>query len=273
MDAENAAAIRAAYGWGVASHKPVPLPDNKIGVMVPEGSKLEVVKSDIPYLNDAFVKQSVVVLDTDSFCTYVNRFKDPCTQIFALPGFAAGGQAILHGVLDYHGSMDVEGGAGYCVHHVRYQPRYSDQWKLWSQTLKLSQIEFCEFIEENRADIESPAAAQLLDLVRTFKAKKSTAYNSVVYNSNGDVTLGYEEKTDAGQSTAMPQELVLGIPVFFRGERFKAKILVRYRVGNGGVQFELKPDRFDIIEDEAFSDIVKVVADRTTVVPYLGKVV
>ena len=235
-------------------------------IFVPEGYRAEKVNPlDEPLTR---IKQGVTFHDRDSFVNYVNRFKSDATRLFAEPGFLSPHGAAVTAVLDYH----QPGQPDYAVHVATYKPRYSEQWKTWGQAASgtLRQAEFAEFIEENRADVSAPEAAVLLDIIRTFKASRKIEFDSVVYQPNGDVKLAYEDKTQQGTST-LPEQMQLGIPVYFRGTRYAVPVFIRYKVGGGAVQFQLKLDRPDVIEDEAFSELTDDIATKTSIEVYIGR--
>lgn len=241
-------------------------PDGGKLVIIPEGYRAERIEPAMP----PRIKQGVTLHDRDSFVGYVNRFKTEATQVFAEPGFLAGGVARVVAVIDYHAPKQADHG----WHSATYTPRYSEQWQRWQKACAqpLRQAEFAEFIEEVRGDIVDPDAAKLLDIVRTFKASKRVEFDSVVYQPNGDVKLGYEERTEQkGSSGLLPEVMHLGIPVYFRGSAYKVPVLVRYKVANGAVAFALKIDREDIIEDTAFSELTAAVKDATVIDVYLGR--
>lgn len=261
--------IKAIYDQGRAAMPEIELPDNKLGIVIPKDYKIEQFSAVEPELTR--IHQSVTVYDEPSFIAYVNRFKDADTQIFAVPGFINNGQASIVASIDYHMPGEPTRNSHFCT----YAPRYSEPWKRWHAVCKdpLKQVPFAELIEECRADIQEPAAALLLNIVRTFKANKKTDFDSVVYQTNGSVTLNYSESVQQqGQSGALPEVMQLGIPVYFRGQAFKIPVMVRYRVGNGGVTFDLKLDRADIIEDAAFGEILARIEKECEVKPYLGSV-
>jgi len=263
MDENN---IKTALDAGAARAPAHDLPDGSRLVIVPEGYKAHPVEAAMPFR----AKASVTMHDRDSFVGYLNRFKKEATRIFAEPGFLAGGQAKVVGVIDYHSPNAPDHGG----HSATYAPRYSEQWVRWQNACKqpLRQAEFAEFIEEVRNDIVTPDAAQLLDIVRTFKASKRVEFDSVVYQPNGDVKLGYEERTEQkGTSGTLPEQMTLGIPVYYRGTGYKVPVLVRYKVANGAVMFSLKLDRADIIEDAAFAELTKASSEATSIDCYLGR--
>ena len=241
-------------------------PDGGKLVIIPKGYQVENVsplEKPLPR-----IVQSVTFHDRDSFVSYVNRYKSSATRLFAAPGFLDSGGAVVTAIIDYH-EADTP---AYGVHVATYRPRYSEQWKTWERAASapMRQAEFAEFIEENRADVSAPEAAVLLDIIRTFKASRKIEFDSVVYQPNGDVKLAYEDKTQQGTSV-LPEKMQLGIPVYFRGTRYAVPVFIRYKVGSGVVQFQLKLDRPDVIEDEAFSELTSDISDKTGIEVYLGR--
>lgn len=237
-------------------------------VIVPEGYRAERIsplEEPLPR-----IRQAVTMHDRDSFTSYVNRYKNDGTRIFAEPGFLASGVARIAATMDYH----TPDKADYGAHVATYSPRYSDQWQRWQKasSVPMKQAEFAEFVEEVRADIVEPDAARLMDIVRTFKASKKVEYDSLVYQSNGDVMLAYDERTEQkGQSGALPETMKIGIPVYFRGTTYAVPIFIRFKVSSGAVQFHLKIDRADVIEDAAFQELTAEVNKATGIDVYLGR--
>lgn len=260
--------IRTAFDVGRSGAPTIPAPDGSLVALVPKDTQQITLPPHEPILTR--VRQKVTVHDRDSFVAYVTRYKTQRTRLFAEPGFLAQGGAHVSAVVDYHGSD----GPDHCAHSVVYRPRYSDQWQRWHKACAqpLKQAEFAELIEELRSDIREPEAAKLLDIVRAFKASKRVEFDSVVYQPGGDVTLAYDEKTQQqGKSGPLPEKLTLGIPVYFRGTVYAVPVWVRFRVGNGAVQFQLKMDRADVIEDVAFGEISQAVSAATGIEAYLGR--
>lgn len=242
-------------------------PDGGKALIVPDGYRVERITPVEPPLPR--IKQTPVMHDRDSFAAYVNRFKQANTQLFAEPGFLATGGAHVTAVIDYHSPTVPDRSA----HVVCYRPRYSEQWQRWVSASKapMKQAQFAEFVEECRADIVEPEAARLLDIVRTFKASKKVEFDSIVYQPNGDVKLAYDEKTQQnGSSGALPELMKLGIPIYFRGTVYAVPVFVRYRVADGAVQFQLKIDRADVIEDAAFGEVMAGISEATSIGVYLG---
>lgn len=263
-----AEAIEKIVGLGARAPQPLALADGGQAILVPEGYRAErysPLEAPLPR-----IRQAVTLHDAASFIAYVNRYKTSETRLFAEPGFLANGQAHVVGVIDYHEPS----AAKYGVHVVNYVPRYSDQWRFWSKlcAAPLKQVAFAEVIEEARADIRDPEAAHLLDIVRTFKANKKVDFDSVVYQPGGDVRLAYSEQTQQqGSSGVLPEVMQLGIPVYFRGTVYAVPVFVRYRVGGGAVEFQLKLDRSDVIEDAAFGELTADISKHCEIEVYLGR--
>ena len=247
------------------------LPDGSVGIVVPAGYKIEKFQRVDPPMQ-SFTTARPMLHDQQSFIAYVNQFKEGSTSIFAEPGFLRSGQACVQAVIDYHD----DAAPNRCAHVATFQPRYSDAWTRWNNAAKapMTQAAFAEFVEECRNDIVEPEAARLLDIVRTFKASKKVEFDSVTYQPNGDVKLVYEDRTEQKQATsgALPETMKLGIPVYFRGDAYKVPVFVRYRVGDGAVKFQIKIDRADVIEDEAFKMLMAAIEKETQIAPYLGRV-
>lgn len=265
----NSEMVQTIFNMGARGAPTVERPDGGRTAFVPVDSKAV----DIPPLEPTLtrIRQHVTLHDRDSFVAYVNRYKTEATRLFAEPGFLASGKAAVSAVLDYHRPDGPE----HVAHIATYAPRYSEQWQRWHKACSepMRQAEFAEFIEECREDIREPSAAQLLDIVRTFKASKKAEFDSLTYQPNGSVKLVYDEKVhqQAGSSGELPEKMTLGIPVYFRGTVYAVPVFVRYRVGQGAVVFQLKLDRADVIEDAAFAELTKAVAEATEIEVYLGR--
>jgi hypothetical protein len=278
----TAEAIQSVLQRLDSTPKGVDLQDGRQGVIIPAGHKLEMIAPITPVLPGR-VAATVLVHDQASFIAYINRYKTEATQLFAEPGFLSGGSAKMQAILDYHraatnGEMKDKDNkkvtqANHTAHVANFVPRYSDAWMRWQAASKqpMEQAELAEFIEENRADIDTPSAAEMLDIVRSFKVKKDTEYDSVTYQPDGGVKLHYSEKVQQQGSTVFPEKLHIGIPVYFRGDAFKIGVFTRFKLGGGKLKFQLKLDRDDLVEDVAFGDMIAKVSEAVGIGAYLGR--
>ena len=251
-------------GRGVSD--PIKLDNGRQGVVVPHGFSLEqIAPIDQPLPEN--IQQDVTLYDEASLVAYIKEYKSEKTKGFAAPGFLAGDRhPYIWAAIDYHEQDQVNRNQ----HIARYRPRYSDEWKLWINKGAMNQTEFAEFIEENRHDITQPTAAELLDLARNFKASRKIQYDKTFTEKDGTTKLTYNDETEATGEIVVPDQIKIGIPVYFNGPRYAVEFWVRYRVGNGTVSFNLKPDRADVVEKHAFDEMATRVQDETEIPVYLG---
>lgn len=224
------------------------------------------------------IEQKPELHTVESFVAYVNTYKTPATRLFARVAQGRGVPASFHALFDYHGAAegDAAGKPNHLEHCAKFAPAYAEEWKTWNAAAArgaMKQVEFAEFIEENRRDIRFPDAAVLLDLVSKFKAKKNVDFDSVTYQPNGNIKLEYNEETKpigpAGQPVTVPETLTIGIPVFFKGAPFEINVFLRYRVDKG-VTFSIKLDRPDYVETSAFDLLAEQVRTETGLEIWLG---
>lgn len=251
--------------------KKLELPGDKVGILVPKGMSLETHEPRWPTLQR--VSAARTFYDRASFCDYVKTFSDDRTRLFALPAHLSGGrEATVTAIFDDHLPSKPEYGA----HTAKLVLQFSEEWRAWTAAAsnKFTQHEFAEWIEERRRDIASPSAAEMLDLVRNFKASRKVQFDSVAYQENGDIRLTYDEDTQASAKStgmAVPASLKLGIPVYFNGELFEVGVLLRYRLGAGSVSFEIKLDRPDYVETAAFDRILAEIREATDHTALIGR--
>jgi hypothetical protein len=237
-------------------------------VIIPEGFHAHTVPPRDKML--VRIQQAPAFYDAGGFSSYVNRFKSDATRIFALPGHLASDQrARVMAIMDYHAPPST---AAHGLHVATFLPRYSEPWLRWTKAPAMAQVAFAEFVEENRADIVDPDAAVLLDIVSKFKTSRKQEYDSVVYQSNGDVVVAWSDKTEnAGKpGVVVPDKLKLGIPIYFRGTVFEVPVFMRYRLADGKLMFQVKVDRADYVEQAAFDEITGKISAETSIEVYLG---
>lgn len=242
-------------------------------VILPNGGVQHLAPIDAPMTH---VKQSVAAFDATSFAAYVNRFKQTApiiddetaevvkdeyagiTTIFADPNTSC-----LRAVIDYHEYDD----PGRCAHSIRYDVPWSEQWGRWRAIdgKAMSQVDFAEFIEENLQDIVEPEGATFLDLVTGLQAKKRISFESGVRLQDGTNQLTYAEDVEAkGRGNLLvPSEFAIGAPIFFGGESYRVRCLLRYRIDEGRLIFIIKIHRRQFIEQTAFQHICQTVAEIT----------
>ncbi len=204
-------------------------------------------------------RAQVKVQDCESFIAYVKAYQEPGTVIFARVSESGGG---FTAILDYHQSnrpMIPTPAAGeeqpptstpphpaqWGEHVCDYICEFTPEWKRWSEASgkALTQAAMAQFIEENMFDIEDPAPAQMLEMVKTLEATQGVQFKSSIRLENGDRQLAYAVETGAkaGQrgDLTVPQRFLLRFAIFTGGLRYHIECRFRYAIDNGQLRLEV----------------------------------
>ncbi len=165
-------------------------------------------------------------------------------------------------IMDWHDPATPEW-SGWADHSATYPLKLTREWQEWNAISgkSLSQKDFAEFIEEHLDEIKEPSSSDVLTVVTTLTGKRKVNFTNATSLGNGDVSLQWEEITDAkgAGDIRVPSQIVLAIPVF-RGASdettFEIKALFRYRIQDGRLSFEIKLLHADKVLDLAFAQIV-----------------
>lgn len=231
---EQSSALLEAIKFGATLAHPMHADVGEYGqkpyVVLPEGYTVKDVESTLA--NPTRKRGKATLSDTASFIAYFMRHAAPNESAiygnFDPPSFTA--------VLDDHST---DGTAGWREHVAKYACPLSVEWATWTgaNKVKMKQVDFAQFIEDNLPDIVEPAAAHMLEVSRTLEAKKAVNFASGVRLANGEVQFTYEEKVDGSAGKGqfhVPEIFSIGIPVFQRGVRYRIEARLRYRIAEGG---------------------------------------
>lgn len=203
--------------------------------------------------------------DIDSFAAYWAKHADAGSDIYADRD-----SRTITAVLDAHNGPGVDDGARWGQHRAVYTATYSHQFATWldGNDMSMTQEAFAEFVEDNRADIFHPAAADMLEIVQTLEGTTRATWTAGIRLANGSRKLVWAEETDAkagtGGDLAIPTELTLRMPVFDRAavaDEVTARF--RYRITSGKLTLLYKLDRPTDVVTAAFEHLVADVADKT----------
>lgn len=223
-----AAALEAGKELGamkVTEVKGVPV------VLTPKGMALHELHDLLP--RPARLKQGVVTQTADSFIEYFNEFATDTSVIFC--NIDAGS---FQGILDYHGDADTP---AWGSHKVSHTCQTTKEWDTWSEHngVKMDQVEFAFFLEQSLDEIRVPAAAQMLEIALTLKAKTKLNFESGQRLSDGQVQFQYREELDGRAGVRgeiqIPEKFKLGLRVFEGGDAFEMDARFRYRIREGKV--------------------------------------
>lgn len=176
------------------------------------------------------IRSKVILIDVDSFVTYVNRYKTTATQIFAN---ATAGH--FTAILDYP-----EKDAPHWARHIVELNLSKTPEFLELETLNkklIDQDDFVEWIENNPTIFRHPPYADLLEIARTLQAANNVEFESKYDSKSGIRTLVLKETSlaKAGQKYDMeiPSDLVFLIEPFKHGEAMEFPARFRFRTSAG----------------------------------------
>jgi uncharacterized protein YfdQ (DUF2303 family) len=236
-------------------------------LVVPKGFELKNLEEYVYNKHNATperIKQTVSVLDADSFIEYYNRFGDPNSRTFAHEPTIS-----VTSILDYHGEK--HGSPRWGEHQLKLTLQKSVEWNTWmgGNNKKFSQQEFGEFLEQHAIDISRPSPARMVEVARDLETSTSCEFGSGLRMQDGQVRFKYTETTNArvgtqgGGTLDVPEDFELSIPVFIGGAAVPVKALLRFRIPEGKLTFWytlLRPesvlrDAFITARDRIASDL------------------
>lgn len=248
-----------------------------------------------PYF-DAWAKQperrkgTAHVRDAESFTEHVNRHKGADSVIFANPDRTS---PKLLGVYDYNPAGDDITDARYMQHRVEYSVQTSDEWKAWMgiNGKPLDPRTFAEFIEDRIADVMNPGDGDakldaisdllrgswaspptLIGLSRGIEVSIASKVKHATTLASGEISVAFEEvhNDGAGQPLKVPNLFLIGIPVFYKGDRFPIVAKLRYRVDGSSLRWSIALHQPDVAFDKAFDELCTEVEADTGLPMFRG---
>lgn len=209
-------------------------------------------------------KGTTVVRDAKSFLAYWEKHSDVGSEIYADRD-----QGKVTGLLDAH-MADAPRFGG---HRLTLQLKHSEAFTAWSSRSGklMPQVAFAEFIEDHRADIQSPPAADLLELAQTFQAITKVTFRSGTTLKSGQRQLQYVEETSAAAGAkgniTIPDEFQLGLMVYEGAEVADAVTArLRYRIdGDGRLGLMFILDQLSDVVNAAFEGVIAALDEQVEV--------
>lgn len=153
--------------------------------------------------------------------------------------------------------------AGWRDFQAIYSCPLSVEWVRWMEKSQhgsnkqgMKHTDFVQFLEDNLLDITKPTAAELLQAVRSFEAKKDVKFGSAVRLENGDMSFNYTDETvqvGGEGKLVMPDQFTITIPVFDGGAKYEVDARVRYRIANSGLSLWYELVRPHKVLEHAFN--------------------
>lgn len=241
--------------------------DGKPFLVHPNGTLLDME----PWLKAPVeIRASVALAEAASFVTYVNRFKDLGTVVFAdLPGRK------FEAVLDYH----YEGhGPRWGRHRATFGCIPTPDWMTWetANNKAMSQEDFARFIENNLPNIAEPAGSDLLQIALTLEVKKSVDFRSSKILDNGQTQFRYEETIEGRASgtqqgaIVVPTNFVLGLEPFAGTGLKRVDARLRYRLKEAKLSFWFELVRAEDVLRKSFEEVTAFIRESVGDAPVLS---
>lgn len=213
--------------------------------------------------------------DLESLSAYLKTHATKATAIWAnLDAFQS--TLSISACIDDH----QPGIASWQDHHAKYTPSTSVEWDRWKRNsgIKMSQIEFGNFLEDNIADIATvdgmPSGDAMLAMALNFEAKADMRIKSNARLQNGGVSLEFVSDDDKAtiERMEMFSRFAIGVPVFWGGSRFQVNAKLRYAYPGGKPQFWFELQRSDRVYEAAAKDVLNRLREQLPDVPlYIGR--
>lgn len=158
-------------------------------------------------------------------------------------------------------------------HWLQLRLTSTEQWKTWMRHNRqpLPQLAFAEHIEDNLPDIatEPVTAADMLEIAQTFQAKTSVSYSSGTRLASGDISVHYEETTDASGGAkgkiAIPKAFALGLAPFDDVDPYRITVRLRYRIQGNKLHLIYVMDRPEDVVRDAVKTVVGKVEEACSI--------
>jgi hypothetical protein len=210
---------------------------------------------------------TMTLLTPESFAMVVKDHRDARTKVFA-----DSEKSSIVAVFDYlqtgGRSESRERGWG----QLRAEIGFAESRKLkeWKRTLEwMSQADFANFIEDHLEDMLEPSGHDLLLIATDLEASSTGSFKGKVNLDNGSVRLAYQDEVET--TVDVPKNLILGIPLFEHGDRYRLGARLRFNVGGGSVKFRLLFTNLADAKEQEFERIVQEIEEKTGEPIYRGR--
>lgn len=201
------------------------------------------------------VAGNIQCFDMDSLLFAIKSHKESRTAIFCDAENYA-----INAVFDFR-ERDLAGGQdnGWCQFTASMKLMQSRKLTEWKRTLTaMSQVDFANFLEDHLEDVVEPSGTHLLAIATDLEASSSGSFSGRVTLQNGNVALNYTDETKT--TVEVPKEIMLGIPLFEHGPRYRLRARLRYQVAQGQVKFRLIFANLEDAIDHEFKGLVETLA-------------
>lgn len=199
-----------------------------------------------------------------SFITYVNEHKSEGSRIYVISN------TNIVAILDHHGEMPQWG-----QHRPSYACQNSLEWGTWTKQdrAKMSQKDFCEFIEDNSEDIVG--RTDMVELIRSLQINANVDYKSYERGDNGNCALSFVKTTNsrAGEKgeVELPATFIINIPAFEGGVKSNITAKLRFEFADTKLRLWYELQKLQKILNAHTEAVVQQIATATKIVPFYGQ--
>lgn len=199
---------------------------------------------------------TVTVSDVPSFLAVYGKHASPDAEVYADRT-----RGTITAILDAHSGYG--GIPQWQGHRVVLKLKHTDAFNEWATVngKLMGQVSFAEHIENRRADIIEPTAADVLELAQTFQATTKVDFKSSTILKSGQRQLSYVESINAsaGQrgEMAVPDHLQLAVAVYEGAAVADAVTArLRFRIVDGRLNLGVVLDQLADVVQAAFEGVI-----------------
>lgn len=259
-------------------------------LLTPDGMSVEDLTDTIDALSPrpSRRKGSYSMGRIESYIDYTKRYKTADSVVFAQGTIGDVSSVRFQTVLNAHPEGADDSLAGHEDFKVAFDAPLSKEFIFWNNNKgkRLGQQDFALLLEERVPDMCDPltwltpeqidglsrnlagkpaAPIQMLELSRGLEVRVAETVKNQTRLPSGEMSLIYsvEHTTSDGQPLIIPTWFLLNIPVFEGGAEFVIPVRLRYRISEGKTLWSYDLYRMDKTFDEAFSQMVGLVKEKT----------
>jgi uncharacterized protein YfdQ (DUF2303 family) len=207
---------------------------HQIAFNVPPGWNIQTVDPE-QWAPAPYHKQGTAVFHQPaSFLNYIDQ------QDGSPPIYCNKAEARFTAVFD----DDDADGPGWRRHRAELMLHQTDEWVAITNSdgVGFYGTDLADWLEEWAHIIVQPELADLIMIIRKFRATAKMTFRSDHCTTSGDTVLEYRKETKAGggDSIEIPETITFALPIHEGSPRMPVKALFRYRVKDDTVKFHYK---------------------------------
>lgn len=143
-------------------------------------------------------------------------------------------------------------------HSASVELTHSREFQEWKKKdgVRMSQVEFAEFIDRNVIDITNPPGATMLTMAQTLEATRTEVFKSAVRVSDGTHQFTWaNDAADNKGNTIVPEKFNLALRIF-QGDDEAVEVTAKlyYRIKDGALNFFYQLHRIDEIIEKLWDE-------------------